>query len=129
MIMADPLHVIFLGLGRDFVTSIIKLLLRSGHFGNGAWAIRLHIAFCAFLDWAGPRSVSIQSFSLKSRVSYEAINGKAMDIKLMIGWLAAELWGYHGAHADLLLSTAYALAQCVMQMFTCLMLKTILMRP
>jgi hypothetical protein len=127
MIMADPLHVIFLGLGRDFVTSIIKFLVRCGHFGNSVFDTRLHVAFCAFLDWAGRRSVSIQGFSLKSKVSYETINGKAMDIKLMIGWLAAELWGYHGAHADLVHSTSYALAQCVMQMFTCFMLLVILM--
>ena len=111
MIMSDPLHVIFLGIGRDFVSSVIKLLIRAGHFGGGSWDAKLHVAFLAFLDWTTGRSISINSFTLEGKLGFDCINGKATDIKLMIGWLAHELWHFEDMQHSLLLVTTYGLAQ------------------
>ena len=113
MILPDPLHVIFLGFGRDFVGSFIKLLVLCGVFVGSNWDEKMECAFQAFHLWAKQNkfSVSILNFGIKQPAKYETVHGKASDIKLMISWVAELSLQFMGEDADLLRAAAYCLAE------------------
>jgi hypothetical protein len=113
MILSDPLHVIFLGFGRDFVGSFIKLLVLSGVFAGSSWDVRMESAFAAFYLFAKQNkfSVSILNFGIKQPPKYETVHGKASDIKFMISWVAEVSLQFKGEHAELLQAAAYCLAE------------------
>ena len=113
MILPDPLHVIFLGFGRDFVGSFIELLVLGGVFAGSNWDEKMDCAFQAFHLWAKQNkfSVSILNFGIKQPAKYETVHGKASDIKLMIAWLAEVSLHFTGEHADILEVAAFCLAE------------------
>ena len=113
MILSDPLHVIYLGFGRDFVGSFIKLLVLSGLFAGSSWDEKMDSAFQAFRLYAKRHklSVSILYFGIKAPAKYETVKGKASDIKLMIAWVAEVSLQFVGEYADILQAAAYCLAE------------------
>ena len=89
MIFADPLHVLWLGIARDFVTSILLLLLRAGPvpmFGGKNLEECEHAAFLHFHAWccAEGKTISIDGFGLsivgreKSAGFSHVVKGKVM---------------------------------------------------
>ena len=88
MIYADPLHVLFLGIVRDFVTSVLLLLLTASDpiFMGRDVEEKEHSAFLNFLAWCRTtgKSISIDKFGLcvknrKTSAGYSAVvKGKAI---------------------------------------------------
>ena len=119
MILSDPLHVLYLGIARDFVGSAVKLLVLHGQFPGSSWEVRMQSAFQAFRLAAKPSTVSIINFGIKQPPKYETVHGKASDVKLMIVWIADVSHQFMGQHADILRAAAYCLAElgsCVCDM-------------
>ena len=110
LIWADPLHFLYLGVGRDCVRSVLGLLLRSSEFfGVGVYEARRETAYERFYNWC--RSTAKQYPSCV-RFEKSLIFNKAMDNKLLIGWLAEELLELEGESSDLLQTAVYCLAKC-----------------
>ena len=113
IIVGDPLHLIYLGFGRAFIGSLLKLLIKAGCFGDGAFEYQQDIAFAKSLAWCRKckRSLSLKSFDLHSANKYEQIGGKGSDVKLMIVWVCEEVSYYVGPNAALLQTAACCLAK------------------
>ena len=122
MIWSDILHCVLWGCGRDFVSSVIKLLLWSCLFGAGSWEQRVMLAFASFLSWCQRFGFkpSITTFAVRSATGIPHINGKAFDVKLMIGWLAEAVLGYADENGQLLRATAFNLARPLFVWFYCI---------
>ena len=113
ILIGDPLHLIYLGFGRAFVGSFLKLLIKSCHFGSGSFEHLQEIAFNKFRAWCRKckRSLALKSLDLHSAKKYEQSGGKGSDIKLMIAWVAEESISYAGPNAELLQVAAVCLAK------------------
>lgn len=113
ILFGDPLHLIYLGFGRAFVGSLLKLLIKAGWFGDGKFEYQQELAFIKFIAWCRKfkRSLALKSFDLHSAKRYEQSGGKGSDIKLMIVWLAEEVLCYDGPNAVLLQAAAVCLAK------------------
>lgn len=107
LIWADPLHFLYLGIGRDFVRGLLALLLRGDYFDGGTYGARLDHAFQKFYSWCRKNGLrpSCPKFEVKLTMN------KAFDVKLCIGWLAEEVQDLHGEQSDVIQTTAYCLAR------------------
>ena len=101
MYVHDPFHTLRLGLYRDFVGSVIFLLMSWGMFGRGALPVKIDAAWNSFSLWqlgtgkkASLRSFSKALFNYTSKISYPWINAKGSDVTLCLKWLQTVLWGF-----------------------------------
>ena len=115
MIWADPLHVLYLGAARDFVLSGVKLLMNQGVLEGATWAATNEAAlaslrgFCVVNNHACP---AVDKFDFDGGADWPTVAGlKAMDVKLMIMWLASLVLDYHGPHAGMMQTTSYCIAK------------------
>lgn len=90
----DPFHTLRIGLYRDFVGSVVFLLMSWQMFGDGALPVKLDAAWNSFYMWqiAEGKKASLRSFSktlfmYTSRRSYPWINAKGSDVTLCMKWL------------------------------------------
>lgn len=117
---ADVLHVLFLGCARDFVTSVVKLLLYNNHFPGSCWKDKLHNAFCKFVEWC--KSFGFRphtdKFDLESVRGYDTICSKAFDVKLLMGWISHETLSFNNPNnAELVQVSCYCLARWGVMVF------------
>ena len=117
LLWSDPLHVIFLGIGRDFVASLLKLFLLADVFVGKNWEDKNNVAFQQFREFCKSNkkaSPSIETMDIKQPLGYPTIVGaKAMDIKFMIAWLASIAEKYVAEHCLLVQTTIFCLMKFV----------------
>ena len=116
IIFGDPLHLVYLGPGRCWVSSQTKLLMRLNFFGKGTWECRNHFGLLRFLDFCKQHRLKTgcDKFDLKNAKTYSfKISNRAFDVKLMIFWLAHEMQAFDGDNADVLMTGTYCLAKSV----------------
>jgi hypothetical protein len=122
IIWGDILHLLYIGSAKDFIASVIKLFLLCGFFEGSNWELKLESAYASFFKWCKQHGFrpSIWKIDVKQPLGYPEINGKAFDVKLMIGWTASLALQYTGEHHVVLQTATFCLARPAVCFALCL---------
>jgi hypothetical protein len=97
LLLEDMLHCMFLGNGQDAAGSAFDLLSEVGHWQGGSANARLHDAYLRLKEWCkahGLRCTASESdFTPIAMVKdmFPHLGGKGADVKVTLGFLAAQL--------------------------------------
>jgi hypothetical protein len=120
MLWDDVMHSVFMGFGKDLVSSAIVLACYADHFGSGTLPAKLGRATDSWKSWCHVRGHSTTVTTIdRARLKFPSMGAvpmiicKAYDTKLLLSWLAETL-SFVTAPASLCLAALATHSLCAM---------------